>query len=93
MAVMFAASRSAPVPRPGNPLGQLVTIRHSIKPLETAGAAKAAPLPSTAALSNDLRFTRDSSLDDAAHGRHTITARVQQRTAPERQSLDTADPP
>jgi hypothetical protein len=30
-----------------------------------AGAEKAAVPPSTAALSNDLRFTRDSSLDDA----------------------------
>jgi hypothetical protein len=65
MAVMFAARRSAPVPSPGSPLGQLVTMRHSRKPLEMAGAEKAAVLPSTAALSNDLRCTRDSSLDDA----------------------------
>jgi len=40
-------------------------MRHSRKPLEMAGAEKAAVLPSTAALSNDLRCTRDSSLDDA----------------------------
>ncbi len=66
MAVMFAASRSAPAPSPGRPLGQLVTMRHSSRPLEIAGAAKAAPLPSTAALSNDLRFTRDSPLEPAS---------------------------
>ena len=33
MAVMFAASRSAPVPSPGSPLGQLVTMRHSMQAL------------------------------------------------------------
>jgi hypothetical protein len=40
-------------------LGQLVTMRHSIRPLEIAGAAMAAPLPRTAALMSVLRFTLD----------------------------------
>jgi hypothetical protein len=40
-------------------------MRHSSKPLEMAGAANAAELPSTAAWSSDLRFKRDSSLEDA----------------------------
>jgi len=44
----------------GRPFGQLVTMRHSIRPFEMAGAAMAAPLPRTAALRSVLRFTRDS---------------------------------
>jgi hypothetical protein len=43
-------------------------MRHSSKPLEMAGAEKAAVLPSTAALSSDLRFTLDSPLDDIFRG-------------------------
>ena len=86
MAVIFAASRSAPVPSPGKPLGQLVTMRHSCKPLEMAGA-EAAALPSTAALSNDLRFTRDSSLDDASCGRHDSSTRVAASLRPDANRL------
>ena len=58
---MFLAKRSAAVPPPGNIFGQLVTMRHSCRPCEIAGAATVvtaavAATPPTAAFVNLRRF-------------------------------------
>ena len=55
------AKRSAAVPPPGNIFGQLVTMRHSCRPCEIAGAAivvtaAVAAMPPTAALVNFRRL-------------------------------------
>jgi hypothetical protein len=68
-------------------------MRHSSKPLEMAGAEKAAVLPSTAALSNDLRFTRESPLDDSSRRPpYDSSTRGEVPLLP-RESLDTAGTP
>ncbi len=56
-ASIFSAKRTAATPPPGNIFGQLVTMRHSTRPCEIAGAATVviaavAAIPPTAAFVN-----------------------------------------